>query len=319
MNTTYLNYFNCLYRYQSFNSAAKQIPITVQGLRRAIKSLESELGVDLYFSTESGITFTECGERLHRFSLEIEVPLKALSSDLQKLSKSSKSSIRVGFSFGSYLLFSDYLEAGFEAQDDMSAVIETDSLPEAILTEKVENGDFDFAITWGPPTSQNLQFEHLVDIQLCVTMNRKNPLAVKKSVTIADLSGQDLISTGDMHRPHQLIQEAFEAEGIKPNFRYLTSEIPTTQRYLAKNLGICFALPRERSTYPSDSIAFVPLQNFAMSLGIIWRTSHVFSYAENIVLDCLRLVKTPKGTSSGRPRGRFRANSAQACPDARSD
>lgn len=106
MDFSNLEYFCQLYTHRSFSLAAEQIPMTTQGLRKSIRTLELELGASLCFSTKNGVQFTEAGERLYRFSLNALPQYHSLLKDISILNEAGQKKFSVGFSFGSFGLFS---------------------------------------------------------------------------------------------------------------------------------------------------------------------------------------------------------------------
>lgn len=63
MNFQQLNYVTQLYRYKSFNQAAKALFVSQPALSRAIKKLENELGIVIFHRSNTGITVTPEGEK----------------------------------------------------------------------------------------------------------------------------------------------------------------------------------------------------------------------------------------------------------------
>ena len=64
----HLLYFCKVVETHSMNSAAEELYITQPALSRAIKSLESELHVELFKRSNRGVVPTEAGERLYRYA-----------------------------------------------------------------------------------------------------------------------------------------------------------------------------------------------------------------------------------------------------------
>ena len=62
-----LQYLEALYQNRSFIKAAEQIPMSTQGLRKAIHSLESELGITIYTTMKNELHFTSAGLLLLEF------------------------------------------------------------------------------------------------------------------------------------------------------------------------------------------------------------------------------------------------------------
>lgn len=70
MNTNQIDYFLKAYRERSYTAAAKLVPMSAQGLTKAIHSLEGELGVPLFENDANGrIKPTPYAEEFKVFSI----------------------------------------------------------------------------------------------------------------------------------------------------------------------------------------------------------------------------------------------------------
>ena len=64
MNLVQLKYFHAVCVYQSVSAAAEYLHISQPSLSNAIKDLEDEFGVTLFFRHHRGMSLTEAGEKL---------------------------------------------------------------------------------------------------------------------------------------------------------------------------------------------------------------------------------------------------------------
>ena len=145
MDYNSLRYYVTLYEQRSFLAAADCIPMTVQGLRKAIRLLEDELGVDLYARGREQLLFTEAGEVLYQFCVNELVQYQGLLEKLDELRKGKRSVVSIVFSIGSYGLFASKI------QDMMYDRISCDSIslltqPESEIVKGLRAGYYDFGI-----------------------------------------------------------------------------------------------------------------------------------------------------------------------------
>lgn len=70
MRTEQLEFFVQVAHMQSINQASEFLHISQQGLNRALKNLESELGGDLFTRSKKGIFLTEKGRQIYPHVVE---------------------------------------------------------------------------------------------------------------------------------------------------------------------------------------------------------------------------------------------------------
>jgi len=243
--------------------------MTTQGLRKTVQSLEAELNIKLYHSTREGVIITQGGRRVDAFYLETLPLAQRLEADLNRLRGSDRKVLHVGFSFGLFGLVYDTVLQTIE--DNPSWCIDYTSLPERSLIQEMESGTFDFALTWGVPSSELLSYEHVTDIATYAVGRRGNPLVSNGPIRVADFDGKGFVTIGGFHKPHQLFMQACAAHGVEPGNTYETTEMPVTQAYLRQNLGIGLALAHERSAYDPEVFAFVSIEDFTLPVGLAYR------------------------------------------------
>lgn len=92
--------FQCICREKSIRKAAQLLFITPQGLSKALRNLERELGVKLFIRTSEGMTLTEYGEVVESYADKALADLGAMRRNLADLHASIQSRIRVAMSYG---------------------------------------------------------------------------------------------------------------------------------------------------------------------------------------------------------------------------
>ena len=285
VNLENLRYFQLLYYHRSFSAAAEAVPMTKQGLRKSIHSLESQLKTKLYLGTQEGIKITESGERLYQFFNEVDPAYRCLVSDLVRIDSDNSLAVSLGFSFGNFSIFqkpiTDYIDTNLEPS------IVTTSLPEKILVRELEAGLFDLAVTWGKSDSPYLEYHHIAEISFYVVLNKNNPLSSKSEFLLYDLKEESLISLGSFHKLHNLLEDACLQAGFTPRFRYCTCELPVIQTYLDQNAGVGFSLPPDLRFFSHDTLVTAPLLDFKLPIGISYRKGHNLIPSETEIIDIL--------------------------------
>ncbi|KTC70235.1 transcriptional regulator [Legionella birminghamensis] len=146
-----------------FASAAESLHITPTALSKQIKTLENQLGLQLFQRTTRKVTLTEMGERLYQRCRIIENEINKLDQFIENRKKEPQGSLRV---LVSTILARKWLFAHLTEFRERYPKIEL----ELILTEQDrELGDAKADIMMGfpeiPPYTNNLKARHVFTVQ----------------------------------------------------------------------------------------------------------------------------------------------------------
>ena len=101
MNLAQLEYFEAVYARRSYATAAKDIPMSHQGLLKSMVALQGELGVPLFCTAEGSSTVapTSYAEAFHAFAVDVQARQSALETEFERISRAGNT-IRLGASTG---------------------------------------------------------------------------------------------------------------------------------------------------------------------------------------------------------------------------
>lgn len=239
MDIKQLRYFIQICKNNSFSKAAKSLFITQQGLSKAIKNLEEELQLPLFYRSANGIKLTEYGEYLYEHSKSLIKDFDLILDNLSEKSKLNNKKVSVGFSHGIINCLSAYLISNFkEAYPDIELII---SEHEDLSNEQsVLNEEIDVALTIGPIDENMFNSISIKKENLCLLVNEKNPLSKKPSVDFTDLKNEKLSTINSKFRTYHNFVNKCRSAGFEPNIVYPVSEIMTVHN-LAR-LNTCVGL-----------------------------------------------------------------------------
>lgn len=192
MNLSQLYYFSKLSELKHFSKAAKELYITQPSLSHAIKSLETELGVQLFEREGRRMRLTPFGKE---FAIYVKRGLREIDKGVelaQEFNGKLGGTVNVGAVLtvqGDYLppLFHDFSENyGQEVKLNM---FQGFSIP---LVEGLENDKYDVVFAAAGERKPNLCYEHVLSHELVAVVNKNNPLAQRDSIGIPELSGYNV-------------------------------------------------------------------------------------------------------------------------------
>lgn len=195
---------------KNMHSASEQLYTSVQNISKSIKSLEGELGVPLLYRTKHGFEPTGDGKIVYEKALVIRDTLNQLNELYfpQKFSQSpteNKNCISIA-SVCSMTIRLDYVMQQVKAhQSDIAfsfCEYEGSFLDRILKPDSPSITDFDFfflaygskALAANLARLENFEIYVLCTDQLGLTLNKKHPLAIEKSLPISVLNTVPLAS-----------------------------------------------------------------------------------------------------------------------------
>lgn len=222
MTLTQLNYIITIAETKSMNKAAEQLYVSQPSLTSAIKELEKELGITLFYRSGKGATLTNDGAEFLLYAKQIYGQYESV---MEKYGKGGSYKKKFGVSTQHYSFavkaFVDMAKE-FDMSEYEFAIRETKTAEviSDVSTMKSEIGvlyicDFNRKSMGKLLRTAGLEFHHLIECQAYVYLWRHHPLAKEKSICFAQLSGYPCLS--------------FE-QGDNSSF-YLAEEILATNEY----------------------------------------------------------------------------------------
>lgn len=282
MNSEQLHYFELVYELHSYAAAARQIPMSPQGLTKAIKALQAELGVPLFELDDNGAPVpTAFAHEVYEF-VEVEKSNKRLLDEaLRRLQGEQSYEIRLGCSLGVIgALGPDFLE-GFRAlhPEIHIAYWETnDELCERGIRE--ERYDLGLVVTPIPP---DFEGRVLYRCPVYFWVNSEDPLAARQSLTLDDLAGCDVALPGEGFKCYDYLRSESAARGIELGHVFEMSEIFHLYEFAAAGRGVGFTARHHVSLamFGNDErVRAIPMADNDWGFGIVRVPTHALTEPE---------------------------------------
>ncbi len=262
-------------RCHSITKAAQELYVTQPTVSVAIRELEIELGVHLFYRKGNQLELTEEGEGLYEKATYILQYCNDLQSDYTNSAR-KKTPIRIGIPpMLSTIFFPDLLVAFQEQYPNIPVVLEEygsvracnmvqgDTLDIALVNMELYNID---------------KFNHIVlaSDQFVFCVDEGHPLAAKTAITTEEMAVQPLIMFNSDSVQNELLKIRFESNGYTPNIIMYNSQIYTTLQFLkSKNCAcILFSCMLDKFPYVKGIPLDPPLK---ADIGMVWKKGKYIS------------------------------------------
>ena len=238
MNLFYLRYFVTLAHIRHYTKAAEQLCITQPSLSHAISEMEKELGVPLFEKNGRRTTLTRFGEE---FLVCAEQTLNTLDSGIASIRRHARGEglIRLGLLRPLGIDYVPSLAAGFLKEHpelEIHFTFHTGVTQE--LLDGLNARTYDLIFCSQPPETSNLTAVPVKRQELVLITPDGHPLAVHRSIDLADTVGYPHIFFEKSSGIRAVIDRMFEEIGRQPEIAYETEEDQVIAGLVAQGFGI---------------------------------------------------------------------------------
>ena len=285
MDIRVLRYFLAVAREQSFSTAAERLFLSQPTLSRQLKELEDELGKTLLVRSNKGVTLTEEGMILRKRAEEIVELMEKTEQEVRQSNDGVSGTVYIGagetyaiklIADTAHHLKADYPDIHYSFFSGNG----TD------VMEKLERGLMDFGLIFG--NIDRTKYE-AIEIPLHDTwgilMRRDEPLAQKSSVTIADVSGLDLIIPRQPNHS-TMLSEMIAEQAPDANIVAEYNLIYNASVMVNEGIGSAITLDRLINVSGDSKLCFRPFEPPMEAICyFIWKRYPVFTKAASTFLE----------------------------------
>ncbi len=285
MTLTQLNYLITIAETKSLNKAAELLYVSQPSLTSAMKELEKELGITLFYRSGRGVTLTNDGTEFLLYAKQIYGQYESV---LEKYGKGGTRRKKFGVSTQHYSFAvkafvdmareSDLTKYEFALRETKTAEVISD-----VCTMRSEIGvlylcDFNRSTMEKLLKSSGLEFHHLLNCQAYVYLSKRHPLAGEPSICFAQLESYPCLSfeQGD-NSSFYFAEEIF---GTSEYSRVIKATDRSTMLNLMKGLGgYTFCSGIICGSLNGEDYAAIPIADNAdlMEIGYILRKNIILS------------------------------------------
>lgn len=258
-----LECFCAAYRARNLHRAAEEAGISRQGLGKAVRALEAELGAPLFTGSRQGVEPTPLAEGIYPQASAIVGQAAALAEKAARLAGRGQARLvlRLGATFSAIETTDPLLPITFP-EEHPRVDLQVDERPDAELARMVGQGRLDGALVIGPADADPAAGLAALCVHregLVMIMSPDNPLARRPALTAADLDGAPLLLVSDQFKARDQLFDKLHAAGVEPRVEYSSADFSLLVRMSQMGMGLA-PLPRSRLKLPEfGGMAAVPL------------------------------------------------------------
>ncbi|MFQ3853230.1 LysR family transcriptional regulator [Staphylococcus sp. 2S1] len=277
-----LKYFQIAAKARTFTEAAKSLNISQPGLSKAIKQLESEIGVILFNRNGREVYLNNYGKTLLSFVDKAFVELDSGIHLIQEDAGLENGNINFSATFPHVfpLIMTDFL----------------DEYPNVHITQKqssskeMENlilqNEIDFGISTSPLKSNDIQWVPLAIDEIYLTVPKTHRLANRNSISLTELESENFIGLLPSYGFREITDAFCEATNIQPQYKLELEESTSILKFVSLGYGISFT-PKISLIHDQSDVLAIPIDfpKCERNIGIVYKEHHFLSTAAKKFID----------------------------------
>lgn len=258
MDIKQMQYFVSIAQEGSYSRAAEKLSVSQPALSIAIKKLEEEFGVKLFYYFDRRQRLTDEGARFFKNAKELLHVYQRTIEDIQSAETAASGSFTLGLSplFGA-CFFGDLIPNFSTAYPNIKINMIEDGAEK--INQLIENGSVDLAVTLYTGITPQFGNCHFSTQRNVALLHKTHPFAERKTLTVADLRQESFAIFNQDFILNRQIMEACRIAGFQPKIALLSSQWDFMVELVSKNRAVSI-LPKpvlERHSYPD--IRYIPL------------------------------------------------------------
>ena len=276
MNFRALQYFVKLAELKHFSKAANACFVSQPTLSTQVQKLEDELGVTLVERAPRQVMLTPIGEDIAHRARHVLRDIEHLKDAARRSKDPQKGTIKLGIfpTLAPYLLPHVIPEIRQRYPDLRLQLAEEKT--EDILN-MLDQGRLDAGLLALPVEEHGMEKEILFEEPFVTAMPSSHPLTEKKSISLKDLEGEELLLLEEGHCLRQHALAVCAMAGAHERMDFHATSMETLRQMVAANAGVTL-MPVLSVKPPIPATGNIALRPFAApapsrTIALVWRSS----------------------------------------------
>jgi DNA-binding transcriptional LysR family regulator len=282
MNLQQIQYFLALADELHFWKTSEKVFITQSALSRHIKSLEDELGFQLFERDKRNVKLTAAGEFLQAEFGKILTDFESVTRHARQIAAGEVGTIRIGHPASITFSVLPEILLGLAQQHPniMAQMIEVDAVDvgNSLLTHRI-----DLAFNREVPKSADLEARLLMTENFALVVPVNHPINQSKKISLSDMKDEWFVLPSLAGKSEHVAQlkAIFAESGFSPCVRFESDFGATLLGLVAKGLGVS-VMPFSYSHYLTEEVHFIKIPAIS-NLYAIWRADDKNAVIENFL------------------------------------
>jgi len=275
MDLQSLKYFKRVAELNSISKAAREFQVVQSAVSTQIKSLEYELGTDLFDRTNNKIELNEKGKVLYKYANRILVLVKDSKKELADANQCDSTTLTISVETIPLLL--PHLIQGFNQKYQDIKI----KLMQYQKDFDMENMESDIMIYFSENPVEEETAITVYQENILLAVSKENPLANKKTVTWAELENERFINRSSLSELAAVMQIHLDGVNFHPDISVISDYPPLINSLIASNMGIAFLPKLSWLYYDNSNIVLLEIEDFSINryINITWRKEAYVSKA----------------------------------------
>ncbi|MFI1767751.1 LysR family transcriptional regulator [Streptomyces sp. NPDC020800] len=286
MDLLSLRYFQAVARYQHISRAAEELRVAQPSVSRTIIRLEKELGIALFDRQGRRIRLNDHGAA---FLVRVERALAELDDARREMTDAAGTGPgRVAVAAETLFQLAGVLSALRTLRPGVG--VRLFQAPVGSMRQHLHSAEVDFALASQPLAGPELCSVELACEEVFLAVPPGHALSGRDRVAVADLAGEEFVSTRPGHWQRALLDRLFAREGLAPHVVCEGDEVAATPELIGAGLGIgLMPAVARRALGERGGLAWlrVDAPDCRRTLTLVWRRR---AYLSPAALDFRRLA-----------------------------
>lgn len=253
-----LRFFLGLCRDKSIRKASQSLFISPQGLSKAMKNLEAELGVQLFTRSNEGVVPTKAGKIVAKKARGILDAYDTMLLELRGEQTLARNSVRIVCASGViHALQPDFIYEFHNRYPEVEMLIA--EYPDLACDQALLDGEAEIGFAIAPIDRRKFTSFRIYEGSLAVIANKTNPVAAKRSISFRELKKERWALPNDRYKSYHAVLSKCSELGIKPKIDMLASEIGLLLKYCHVKGGIAVSLATDPRSSGYEDVVTIPL------------------------------------------------------------
>lgn len=280
MEIRHLEYFMEVARQKSFSKAADAIHISQPSISKAIKDLEVQLGVSLFYRNTKHVELTDAGEKILEQAQKIVSSFQNITAQLDSLTRLQTGKIHIGLPPITGVTNFSHLLGAFK-KEYPEIKIHLFEFGSKKIELAIQDELLDIGICTPPEDGGLYERLYFIEDELNVIMHPTNCLAQYESIDYKQLVGEQFILYDKDFRLHDMIIDKCKQAGFIPNVVFETSQLELMTQMVAADFGIALLPNKICKGLDATNFIYRPFIEppLCLQLEIVWKKNRYLSHA----------------------------------------